>query len=429
VIFISYSRLDLPNVRGVVEGLSAEGVEFWLDESNLPVGQAFVVQLGAALRKADCILLIDTPASRDSYWVSREVLTASRYRREGRYHSTLRLYSSNCEAADAANWDLSVPFDQHSISRIADFVRGRHSVYDSSREPEEAVLVSDRELAQPSNWIGRQDELRALDTWWFGSCRGIWLCGLGGIGKSGLLQTWVTALSHLGYGEAVSVCAAYFMGRHVGVTDVHNAFLECESKHRLLLLDGYDESRDAHQLDDALRESLHRGARVIVTSRRAVPQRLCEYFADIGVGAMTAQDVLALLSQVGITGPDSEELAAELDGHPLAIMILSGSLADGNKSASELLAALRGELSEDSLRGQRSIRVALDKGLRFLTTDARSLLESLCLRPDDAALQPKLPELRELACAGFVNVDDFDAPRQISVHPLVRNFILNRQEG
>src|SRR5436309_4079081 len=100
MIFISYSRSDIGYARGVVEALAAEGIECWLDESNIPVGEAFVERLGTALRNADCFWLVDTPASRSSYWVFRELLTSARYKREGKYHSTLRLYSSDCERTE-----------------------------------------------------------------------------------------------------------------------------------------------------------------------------------------------------------------------------------------------------------------------------------------------------------------------------------------
>ncbi len=76
MIFVSYSRADIAGTRPLVNSLSENGIDCWLDESNIPIGQAFVRQLGDALRGADGLLLVDTPASRSSYWVSREIKTA-----------------------------------------------------------------------------------------------------------------------------------------------------------------------------------------------------------------------------------------------------------------------------------------------------------------------------------------------------------------
>ena len=48
MLFISYSRVDVTGTKNLSEALLSKGVECWLDESNIPVGQAFVAQLGEA---------------------------------------------------------------------------------------------------------------------------------------------------------------------------------------------------------------------------------------------------------------------------------------------------------------------------------------------------------------------------------------------
>jgi hypothetical protein len=435
MIFISYSRSDIVHTRVVVEALAAEGVESWLDESNIPVGQAFVERLGTALRNADCFLLVDTPASRSSSWVFRELLTSARYKREGKYHSALRLYSADCERTEAANWDISVPIDQLVPRQIAEFLLARRAVHDKlnrDNESEGVLLTNATGLGQPSYWTGRQEELRALDDWWFGSSPGVWLSGLGGSGKSGLLQTWVTALSHLGYGESVSAEVAYFRGSEIDATRVDHAFRTGESKdpssRKLLLVDGHDEARSTHDVEDVVREALHWGTRVLVTSRSAVPQWLSRYFISLDLATMTRRDSVAVLNQFGITGPESNQLASELGDHPLAILVLSRSLAAGKTTASEALADLRSARSERSAGSAytaQSLRATLSRSVQGLTSDARSLLETLSQNPEDATAPPRVkrPAIRELVSAGLVQVDHFERPRQLSVHPLVRKFV------
>ena len=126
MIFISYSRYDIADTRALAESLTAYGVECWLDETNIPAGQAFVEQLGNAMRGADSFLLVDTQASRSSYWVSRELLTSSRYRRNGKYHTILRLYCSDCKDTTWTNWDASFPFDQYAPELVS--IRERQDV-------------------------------------------------------------------------------------------------------------------------------------------------------------------------------------------------------------------------------------------------------------------------------------------------------------
>jgi hypothetical protein len=80
MLFISYSMAYVTETENLSGALLSKGVEFWLDEYNIPVGQAFVAQLGEALRRSDAFRLVDTPASRRFYCISREIKTAIRYR-------------------------------------------------------------------------------------------------------------------------------------------------------------------------------------------------------------------------------------------------------------------------------------------------------------------------------------------------------------
>jgi hypothetical protein len=441
MIFVSYSRSDIADTRSLVESLSTEGLEYWLDEWNIPVGQAFVERLGNALREADGFLLVDTPASRSSYWVSRELQTALRYRREGRYHTALRLYSADCEDTKGTNWDISVPVNEHARDRVAKFLAGRHTargVSDHDVELGGVSILNNTGLGQPSNWTGRQQELHNLDQWWFGSSPGAWLCGPAGTGKSGLLQTWVTALSCLGYDRPVSASVLYLAGRQmVDVSEAKHALFTWESKaaspRRLLLVEGHDEARSTADLEEVLEQAFRLGARALVTSRSPLPQPLAQYFTNVSLDRMTRRDSVAILSQFGVTGPESEQVAAELGDHPLALFIFSLSVARGNQTAAEALEDLRRMregVSTGGLGLSHSIRATLRKSVQGLTSDARLLLESLSSSAEEVAGAAQLarPAIRELANAGLLQVDHFEAPGRVSIHPLVRRFI-NEERG
>lgn len=440
MMFVSYSRSDLEITQSVVESLMMAGIECWIDESNIPMGQAFVEQLGQILRKADCFLLIDTPASRSSYWVRRELMASFRYRRSGRYHSILRLYSPNCKNTESTNWDLSLPLDQQAPDEISKFLTARNI---NQRLPitddqlGNFSILNNAGLGQPSNWNGRQEELLALDEWWFGSSPGVWLHGLGGSGKSGLIQTWITALSSFGYQEVISASVLYFAGSQIDLPVVQHEIRAWKSSKstpsRLLILDGYDEAHNLQNIEKFLSDVIYLGARVLVTSRSSVPQEFANAFTTLSLANLTRRDSIAMMDQFGITGPESEELAAELGDHPLALLLLSRSFVSRDTTVSEVLKELRlvrGDISAHSFPTSSFIRATINSSLRGLTPDVRSLLESLCQNAEGAVDPSKLSRsvIRELANAGLVQVDHLETPTQISIHPIVRNSI-NENQG
>ena len=227
---------------------------------------------------ADSFLLVDTPASRSSYWVSRESQTASRYRIDGRYRSVLRLYSLGCERTDAASCDASMLFNHQAPDLIARFLAGRRTAQRSPNTDAQVgsvTFLNSSGLGQPSNWTGRQDDLRALDEWWLGSVPGAWIQGLGGSGKSGLIQTWVTALSSLGYREPVSANVLYLRGSEVNDSEtlriLRTSTLSATSPSVLLILDGHDEAQSTREVEEILAKAIQLGARSVVTSRASIP--------------------------------------------------------------------------------------------------------------------------------------------------------------
>lgn len=195
MVFVSYSRADINDVRPIVERLRRNGVECWLDESNIPVGEAFVVQLGEALARADAFLLIDTPASRASYWVKRETTVARRFADERRAFLIARIFSPGL-AESKELWSISAPMTPAGEESLLDVFRDELARA-ASVTPMQAPAqynVREGQFGQPQNWSGRQDELDILDDWWVGAVTGAWVRGLGGSGKSGIIQIWVTAL-------------------------------------------------------------------------------------------------------------------------------------------------------------------------------------------------------------------------------------------
>lgn len=443
MLFVSYSRTDIGETSDFARALSRHGVECWIDESNIPVGQTFVAQLGEALQGSDAFLLVDTPASRSSYWVSREVKTAIRYRGEGRYHKVLRAYASPCEGGIGPNWDASFPLDTHAHERTAEILAGRSTQGEASapRGPVSGVSIEGNGLGQPSNWTGRQDELRHLDNWWFESTPGAWVQGLGGIGKSGLVQTWITALAYLGYEDPVTASVLHSPGREVvGVADAFDRLATWQTRVgngcKLFFLDGYDEASSGTDMEALLQEAGRIGSRVIVTSRSEIPSSFLERFRTIDLSSMSRRDATAMLAEFGIAGSEAQAAASELGDHPLALMVFARYVASGKRTATEALEDVRTRSVADlgsTPQAGRSVRATVAASVRALTSEARRLLRALSAATEGGVVSladfrthaqwARPNEMQELARASLIQVDHLETPTSISIHPLVRTFI------
>jgi hypothetical protein len=70
-VFISYARQDAALARAVEDALRARGVETWSDR-ELTVGSRWALEIQDALNEASAVLVLVTPASLQSNWVSQE---------------------------------------------------------------------------------------------------------------------------------------------------------------------------------------------------------------------------------------------------------------------------------------------------------------------------------------------------------------------
>ncbi|MEZ5787445.1 MAG: toll/interleukin-1 receptor domain-containing protein [Xanthobacteraceae bacterium] len=72
-VFISYAREDQATARHIQQALERVGVSVWWDE-RLQLGREFEPPIVEALKEADAILVLWSPASVQSDWVKREAL-------------------------------------------------------------------------------------------------------------------------------------------------------------------------------------------------------------------------------------------------------------------------------------------------------------------------------------------------------------------
>ena len=81
-IFVSYSREDAEFMRRLGEDLTAAGFVVWVDEGRLEVGTpSWELAIERAIEKADAVVVVLSPDTRESLWVTRELNHAEKHHR------------------------------------------------------------------------------------------------------------------------------------------------------------------------------------------------------------------------------------------------------------------------------------------------------------------------------------------------------------
>jgi hypothetical protein len=88
-VFVSHSSHDKPFVRRLVNDIRSEGIDVWLDEERLNVGDPLVDSLAEGLRTSDYVLLVVSSAFLDSGWAAVEANAALRASIESRKRSVV----------------------------------------------------------------------------------------------------------------------------------------------------------------------------------------------------------------------------------------------------------------------------------------------------------------------------------------------------
>jgi hypothetical protein len=158
---------------------------------------------------------------------------------------------------------------------------------------------------------------------------------------------------------------------------------------------------------------------------------------------MSRRDTEALLNQMGITGTVASEIALELGDHPLAVQVFSRYVAQRNLKPTEALEQLRMQRTRHSVQDRNDefpVGAILKEAFGRVSPVARNLLVSLahartlelkwpeCV-PATIAIPDALAGLQELAQCGLVQLDRLEAPIQLSVHPLVKDFVMSQDDS
>lgn len=75
-IFISYAHEDAGVAGRIVEALRLAGLEPWIDQSEIRLGDSFVEKMNAGVGEASYVVFLASNASAQSRWVRREWMSA-----------------------------------------------------------------------------------------------------------------------------------------------------------------------------------------------------------------------------------------------------------------------------------------------------------------------------------------------------------------
>tara|TARA_B100002019_G_C21264961_1_gene598880 strand:+ start:2167 stop:3042 length:876 start_codon:yes stop_codon:yes gene_type:complete len=96
-IFLSHTHADKPFVRKLAADLEAHGIQYWLDEAEIQVGQSLIEKIREGLDSVDFVAAILSPNSITSPWVQRELDVAMNQEILGGQIKVLPILYRSCE--------------------------------------------------------------------------------------------------------------------------------------------------------------------------------------------------------------------------------------------------------------------------------------------------------------------------------------------
>jgi len=99
-VFISYSSMDRPFARKLEHALRSAGIDVWLDEKKLLVGDSIIKELGKAIKGTDIVLAVLSQSSIRSAWVEKELTLAMTREQEERVKVVLPVRIDDCDVPD-----------------------------------------------------------------------------------------------------------------------------------------------------------------------------------------------------------------------------------------------------------------------------------------------------------------------------------------
>lgn len=96
-VFLSHNHSDKPFVRQLAADMAAFGVDVWVDEAEIMVGDSLVQKVSAAIDEVDYLAVILSPNSVSSRWVQEELQQALDHQMAGSNMKVLPILLRDCQ--------------------------------------------------------------------------------------------------------------------------------------------------------------------------------------------------------------------------------------------------------------------------------------------------------------------------------------------
>jgi hypothetical protein len=124
IAFLSHSSRDKPFIRQLAADLKANGVQVWLDELNIKVGESIPEKISQGMAESDYFLLAVSQNSVASEWVKRELNSALIKEVEKRAVTILPLKLDNANLPSIIADKKYADFSQSYKQGVADLLHG-----------------------------------------------------------------------------------------------------------------------------------------------------------------------------------------------------------------------------------------------------------------------------------------------------------------
>jgi len=165
-VFLSHSSKDKFFARKLAETLSSYGMQVWIDEAELKIGDSLVSKISAAIDKADFVAAILSHNSVRSKWVTKELQLAMTQEIEGRRVKVLPILIERCEVpeflADKVYADFTDPDDfDGPLSRLLHALGISRPTATPAHLPKTAISAADtpRPAASGANTLEGFDDI------------------------------------------------------------------------------------------------------------------------------------------------------------------------------------------------------------------------------------------------------------------------------
>jgi hypothetical protein len=96
-VFLSHNVKDKPFVQKLARDLDNHGVQYWLDEAEIKVGDSLIEKIRSGIDEVDYVAVILSPNSIASPWVQREIDVAVNQEIYGKKIKVLPIMYERCE--------------------------------------------------------------------------------------------------------------------------------------------------------------------------------------------------------------------------------------------------------------------------------------------------------------------------------------------